>query len=234
MSSPFAIPPEKRTMLAIEGSDAAFPVNRVYCIGRNYAAHAREMGGDPTREAPFFFMKPADTVVSCPSNLRVDLPYPSMTESYHFEAEMVVALGKGGQNIAESDALGHVFGYGVGLDMTRRDRQDEAKAARRPWEVAKCADHSAPVGLLRRASEIGHPEHGAIRLDIDGQVRQESDLQAMIWRVPEQIAILSQFFTLRAGDLIFTGTPEGVGACRRHETINLRIGDLATLTVRYV
>jgi fumarylpyruvate hydrolase len=217
MSSPFAIPPEKLTTLAIEGLDAIFPVNRVYCIGRNYAAHAREMGGDPTREAPFFFMKPADSVVS-----------------YHFEAEMVVALGKGGQNIAESDALAHVFGYGAGLDMTRRDRQDEAKAARRPWEVGKCADHSAPVGLLRRASEIGHPEHGTIRLDVDGQVRQQSVLEAMIWRVPEQIAILSQFFTLKAGDLIFTGTPEGVGAIERLETIKVEIDGLAPLTVRHV
>jgi len=212
MSSPFAIPPEKLTTLAIEGLDAIFPVNRVYCIGRNYAAHAREMGGDPTREAPFFFMKPADSVVSCPSNLRVDLPYPTMTESYHFEAEMV----------------------GAGLDMTRRDRQDEAKAARRPWEVGKCADHSAPVGLLRRASEIGHPEHGTIRLDVDGQVRQQSVLEAMIWRVPEQIAILSQFFTLKAGDLIFTGTPEGVGAIERLETIKVEIDGLAPLTVRHV
>ena len=234
MSSPFAIPPEKLTTLAIEGLDAVFPVNRVYCIGRNYAAHAREMGGDPTREAPFFFMKPADSVVSCPSDLRVDLPYPTMTESYHFEAEMVVALGKGGQNIAESDALAHVFGYGAGLDMTRRDRQDEAKAARRPWEVGKCADHSAPVGLLRRASEIGHPEHGTIRLDVDGQVRQQSVLEAMIWRVPEQIAILSQFFTLKAGDLIFTGTPEGVGAIERLETIKVEIEGLAPLMVRHV
>jgi fumarylpyruvate hydrolase len=234
MSSRFAILPEKLPTLAIEGSDAVFPVNRVYCIGRNYAAHAREMGGDPTREAPFFFMKPADTVVSCSPDRAIELPFPSMTEEYHFEAEMVVALGKGGQNIAESDALGHVFGYGAGLDMTRRDRQDEAKATRRPWEVGKCADHSAPVGLLRRASEIGHIEHGAIKLEVNGQIRQQSVLEAMIWRVPEQIAILSQFFTLKAGDLIFTGTPEGVGAIERLETIRVEIDGLAPLMVRYV
>lgn len=234
MSSPFAITPEQPITLAIEGSDAVFPVNRVYCIGRNYAAHAREMGGDPTREAPFFFMKPADTVVSCPPGRAIELPFPSMTDAYHFEAEMVVALGAGGQNIPESDALAHVFGYAAGLDMTRRDRQDEAKAARRPWEVGKCADHSAPVGLLRRVSEIGHIEHGAIKLEVNGQICQQSVLEAMIWRVPEQIAILSQFFTLKAGDLIFTGTPEGVGAIQRRETVRVEIDSLAPLMVRYV
>ena len=223
----FAIEP--RALLPIAGTEAMFPVRRIYCIGRNYAAHAREMGADPTREPPFFFQKAADTVQICPQGETVSHSYPPMTANYHFEAEMVVALQSGGRDIAETDALSHVFGYAVGLDMTRRDLQDEAKALRRPWEVSKSADHSAPIGLLHPVAAVGHLARGTIRLAVNDVVKQNADLSAMIWSVPEQIAILSRYFELKAGDLIFSGTPEGVGAVVKGDRLKVSIDTLGAI-----
>jgi fumarylpyruvate hydrolase len=228
----YVFEPAPRAALPVAGTDRLFPVRRVYCIGRNYAAHAREMGGNPDREPPFFFMKPADALQPIPDGTVGEHPYPPGTANYHFEAEMVVALGKGGTNIPEADALEHVFGYAVGLDMTRRDLQDEAKALRRPWEIAKSADLSGPVGLIHPAAAVSHPSAGRLRLAVDGAVRQDADLAQMIWSVPEQIAILSRFYRLEAGDVIFSGTPEGVGAVERGQTMEVSIEGLGAIRVR--
>jgi fumarylpyruvate hydrolase len=228
----YAFEPPPRPALPVAGTGLLFPVRRVYCIGRNYAAHAREMGGDPERDPPFFFMKPADALQPVPEGEEAGHPYPPGTRNYHFEAEMVVALGAGGADIPEADALGCVYGYAVGVDMTRRDLQDEAKALRRPWEVAKAADFSGPVGPIRLASEIGHPSSGRIRLAVDGAVRQDADLSQMIWTVPEQIAVLSRFYRLEPGDVIFTGTPEGVGAVSRGQTMDVSIEGLGAIRLK--
>lgn len=185
-----------------------FPVRRIYCIGRNYAAHTREMGGDPEREAPFFFQKPADAILPPGETM----PYPPQTDDLHHELELVVAIGQDGADIIPSDALRHVFGYGVGFDMTRRDLQGVAKKAGRPWEVGKAFDHSAPCSSLSQAAIIGHPVRGRLWCDVNGQRRQTGDLADMIWSVAEIIATLSRYGRLVAGDLIFTGTPEGVAA----------------------
>ena len=205
--SDFVIPaPPVPTVPVVGGG--LFPVRRIYCVGRNYAAHAREMGADPDREPPFFFTKPADAVLTGGR----PMPYPSLTESLHFELELVAAIGKGGEEIPEAEALDHVWGYGVGIDMTRRDLQDVAKAARRPWDLSKGFDLSAPIGDLVPAADIGHPSAGRIELTVNGGVRQSSDISHMIWNIAETIAHLSAAVRLEPGDLIFTGTPEGVGA----------------------
>ena len=193
--------------LAVEGSDARFPVGRIYCVGRNYAEHAREMGHDPNREPPFFFMKAANSVVPSGSTIA----YPVGTKDVHHEIEMVVAIGKGGKNIPVEKALEHVWGYGVGLDMTRRDIQGEAKKMGRPWEMGKSFDESAPCTPIHAATEIGHPSKGAIWVKVNGETKQQGDISQMIWSVPEQINYLSSLITLQAGDLIFSGTPSGVG-----------------------
>ncbi|HSZ10367.1 MAG TPA: fumarylacetoacetate hydrolase family protein [Steroidobacteraceae bacterium] len=198
--------------IPISGSELQFPVRRIYCVGRNYADHAREMGGDPQRELPFFFSKPADAVV--PSGWR--LPYPVRTSDLHHEVELVVGLHKGGANIHAADASSLIYGYAVGIDLTRRDLQAEAKKAGRPWDMAKGFDHSAPIGALTRGLP---PASGSISLTVDGNVRQRGDLKDMIWSVAEVIAALSTFVELAPGDLIFTGTPAGVGAIRRGETV---------------
>ena len=228
------IPNPPRIALPIVGSDDLFPVRRVYCVGRNYAAHAREMGKDPDREPPFFFMKPADTLQVVAGTEAVDHPYPPRTENYHFEVEMVAALALGGRDIPETDALGHVYGYAVGLDMTRRDRQDEAKRQARPWDLGKASDLSAPVSPLRPAGTIGHPRAGAITLAVDGAERQRGDLSEMIWSVPEQIALLSTYFELHPGDLIFTGTPSGVGPVLRGQTMTARVEGVGALSLLVV
>jgi fumarylpyruvate hydrolase len=228
------IPNPPRIALPIVGSADLFPVRRVYCVGRNYAAHAREMGKDPDREPPFFFMKPADALQIVASDAAVDHPYPPRTENYHFEVEMVAALGLGSRDIAEADALGHVYGYAVGLDMTRRDVQDEAKRLARPWDLAKSADASAPIGPLHPASVIGHPTRGAITLAVDDTERQRGDLAEMIWSIPEQVALLSTYFELHPGDLIFTGTPSGVGAVTRGETMIAAIDGLGSIRLHVV
>ena len=230
----YVIPVPQVPALPVAGSGDLFPVRRVYCVGRNFAAHAREMGHDPTREPPFFFMKPADALQPVPEGETAEHPYPPKTGNYHFEAEMVVALAKGGKDIPVGQALDHVFGYAVGLDMTRRDLQDEAKQLRRPWELGKAADRSGPVGPLHPASRIGHPAGGAISLAVDGAVRQQADLSDMIWSVAEQIAYLSSYFELFPGDVIFSGTPEGVGAVARGQTMMASIAGLGEIRLRVV
>ncbi|AWC23610.1 Fumarylpyruvate hydrolase [Aminobacter sp. MSH1] len=204
----FVFAPSAPASVAISGSSERFPVRRIFCVGRNYAAHAREMGNDPDREPPFFFGKPADAVVDS----GVTIPYPPLTNDLHHEIELVVAVGRGGSDIDAAEALGHVWGYGIGIDFTRRDLQDTAKKLGRPWDWAKGFDRSAPCGPLIRASEIGHPAKGRIWLAVNGETRQQGDLADMIWLVPEIVAICSQSMELKAGDLIFTGTPAGVGA----------------------
>ncbi len=193
--------------LPVVGTADRFPVGRIYCVGRNYAEHAREMGHDPDREPPFFFMKPANAIVQNGATI----PYPQVTKDLHHEIELVVALGKGGANIAADKALDHVWGYGVGLDMTRRDIQGEAKKMGRPWDMGKGFDNSAPCTALLPASKIGHPAKGAIWLKVNGTTTQKGDLSEMIWNVPETIAYLSGLVTLQSGDLIYSGTPAGVG-----------------------
>jgi fumarylpyruvate hydrolase len=200
-------PAPAETTLPIAGQEALFPVRRIYCVGRNYAEHAREMGADPDREPPFFFAKPRDAIVAEGGAI----PYPPATKDFHYEMELVVAIGSAGKDIAVDKALDHVFGYGAGLDMTRRDLQGVAKKAGRPWDMGKGFDFSAPCSAIRPATDIGHPDSGAIRLTVNGEIRQSGDLSEQIWSVPETIACLSALVELAPGDLIFTGTPAGVG-----------------------
>ncbi len=223
------IDPPVPAALPVEGSDLRFPVNRVFCIGRNYAAHAVEMGHDPDREPPFFFLKP-------PCSLSTDgtFRYPPMTSDVHHEVELVVALHRGGSDIAVADALDHVWGYAVGLDMTRRDLQAEAKKLGRPWDVGKGFEGSAPCGPLVPAARIGHPAGGAITLDVNGGRRQTGDLGQMIWKTPEIIAILSQYFTLAPGDLIMTGTPSGVGPVLRGDQVTAAVEGVGRIELRVV
>jgi len=224
---------EPRPSLAIVGENARFPVRRAFCIGRNYAAHAREMGHDPDREPPFFFMKTAEAIVPVEAGTPGEIAYPSQTGDYHHEAELVVALAKGGRDIPEAEAMKHVFGLAAGLDMTRRDLQGEAKKLGRPWEIGKSADQSGPVGPLTRYS-AGTSLAGGLKLLVGGKIRQDSPLAAMIWSIPEQIAILSRFFELKPGDLIFTGTPEGVAAIARGETMRVEIDGVTPIEVKVV
>ncbi|WP_335946593.1 MULTISPECIES: fumarylacetoacetate hydrolase family protein [Salipiger] len=204
----FVIPPMETPSIAIAGSEDRFPVRRIFCVGRNYAAHAREMGRDPDREPPFFFTKPADAVVGDGATI----PYPPQTENLHYEAELVVAIGAGGREIPADRALEHVWGYAVGNDLTRRDMQNAAKELRRPWDLSKGFDRSAVIGPLVSASEIGHPSEGRISLSVNGTVKQDGDLSEMIWPVADVVAFLSESVELAPGDLIMTGTPAGVGA----------------------
>ena len=210
----YVVSPPAVVGLPVVGSSDQFPVRRVYCVGRNYAAHAREMGFDPDREPPFFFCKPNDdaSIVPVPAGETATIPYPGLTSNYHYEAELVVAIGKGGRDIAPEAATSHVYGYAVGLDMTRRDLQLEARDKGRPWEFGKSFALSAPVGPLHRAQDIGHPAEAAITLTVNGQPRQVSDIAKLIWPVAECIAYLSEYEALEPGDLIMTGTPEGVNA----------------------
>ncbi|KQU54728.1 fumarylacetoacetate hydrolase [Bosea sp. Leaf344] len=207
-----------------------FPVRRVFCVGRNYAEHVREMGGDPDREEPFFFTKPADALVINGA----DMPYPSKTGDLHHEMELVVAIGTGGRDIAEADALAHVYGYAAGLDMTRRDLQATAKKGGKPWDMAKGFDHSGPIGEIVPASKAGHPAAGKIELVVNGVPRQSSDLAKQIWNVPETIAYLSGLVELAAGDLIFTGTPEGVAAVVAGDVLEGEIAGVGTVRTRIV
>jgi fumarylpyruvate hydrolase len=223
-----------RPALPVVGTDDRFPVRRVYCVGRNYAAHAREMGHDPNREPPFFFMKPADALLPVPAGETSELPYPPKTANYHFEVEMVVALGQGGRDIPVEAALNHVYGYGIGLDMTRRDLQDEAKQLRRPWELGKAADASGPVGPIYPTAQIGHPARGKISLSVDGVTKQSGDLADMIWSVAEQVSYLSGYFEIQPGDMVFSGTPEGVSAVERGQTMTAAIEGLGEIRLRVV
>jgi fumarylpyruvate hydrolase len=210
----------------VRGGEAVFPVRRVYCVGRNYAAHAVEMGHDPDQAPPFFFQKNPDSLV-----VNGEFPYPPGSSDVHHEIELVVALGSGGSDIPVDRALDHVFGYGVGLDMTRRDLQGEAKKLGRPWEVGKAFEHAAPCSELTPVATIGHPSDGLVRLDVNGELRQEGDLNQMIWKVPEIIAYLSELFALAPGDLIFTGTPAGVGPVARGDRLNGRVEGVGELSV---
>jgi fumarylpyruvate hydrolase len=210
----YVVQPTPVATLPVQGSDELFPIHRIYCVGRNYAEHAIEMGHDPSKEPPFFFQKNPDNIVTDGK-----FPYPSATSDVHHEIEMVVALSKGGTDIPVEAALDHVFGYGVGLDMTRRDLQGEAKKLGRPWEVGKAFEASAPCGPLVPASEIGHPTSGAVTLKVNAEIRQQGDLNQLIWKVPEMISYLSGLFTLQPGDIIMTGTPAGVGAVVRGDVL---------------
>jgi len=226
----FVIAPHPQPSVEVVGSDERFPVHRVYCVGRNYAKHAREMGMDPDREPPFFFSKPADAVVANGT----PVPYPPRTSNLHHEIELVVAIGMGGRDIPLDSALAHVYGYAVGLDLTRRDQQFAARDQGRPWDVAKGFDQSAPVSAIRPAAEMGHLEQGTIWLEVNGETRQRANLSEMIWNVAEIVAELSTYYELRPGDLIFTGTPEGVGPLKRGDSLVGGIDGLETLRITIV
>ena len=225
----YVIEPAQQVVLPVRGSDTKFPVRRIYCIGRNYADHAIEMGHDPDKEPPFFFQKNADNIDNSGN-----FPYPPQTQDVHFEMEMVVALKSGGIDIKEDKALDHVYGYGLGLDMTRRDLQGEAKKMGRPWEIGKAFERSAPMSELVSASEAGHLDHGRVTLAVNGQIRQDGDLNQMIWKVPEMISYLSRFYDIAAGDLIMSGTPAGVGAVQRGDVLVGSIENLGSLKVTVV
>jgi fumarylpyruvate hydrolase len=221
----YVMAPPEVPGIAVAGELDLFPVRRIYCVGRNYAAHAREMGHDD-REPPFFFAKPADAVVENGATI----PYPPNTEDLHHEVELVAAICRAGVDVSPDEALELVYGYAVGIDLTRRDRQAELKAKGRPWELAKAFDRSAPIGTLRPVSE-GHLERGRIRLSVDGALRQDGDVSAMTWSPAEVIAALSRSFELKPGDLIFTGTPEGVGPVERGQTVEAEIEGLEPLRI---
>ncbi|HJV52502.1 MAG TPA: fumarylacetoacetate hydrolase family protein [Noviherbaspirillum sp.] len=228
----YAFPP-RIAAVPVAGSNESFPVHRIYCVGRNYVEHAKEMGATG-REAPFFFMKPADAVLPVAHGAVGEMPYPGMTNDLHHEIELVAAIGKGGKNIAAADALQHVWGYAIGLDMTRRDLQGEAKKLGRPWCTGKGFDHAAPIAPIHRVAETGNITQGSIHLDVNGAKRQSSDISKMIWNVAETIEHLSKYYELQPGDLIFTGTPEGVAAVQRGDLLEGRIDGLGELRVKIV
>ena len=225
----YVIEPAQQVSLPVRGSDAVFPVRRIYCIGRNYADHAIEMGHDPDKEPPFFFQKKAENV-----DTSGEIPNTPQTSDVHFEMEMIVALKSGGVDIREEDALDHVFGYGLGLDMTRRDLQGEAKKMGRPWEIGKAFERSAPMSELVPVSDTGHLDQGRIALQVNGAERQIGDLNQMIWKVPEMIAYLSRFYDIAAGDLIMSGTPAGVGPIERGDVMIGEVEGIGSFTVTVV
>jgi len=228
--SDWVLEPRPPSSVAVAGRHERFPVRRVLCVGRNYAKHAVESGADPTREPPFFFFKPTDAVVD--DGARV--PYPPLTQNLHFEIELVVAIGTGGVNIAPADALSHVFGYAVGIDLTRRDLQASAIKAGHPWDWGKAFDHSAPCAPIHVVAEVGHPSRGRIWLAVSGAVKQDADLTELIWPVPDIIAQASQAMTLEPGDLIYTGTPAGVGPVVRGDRITAGIDGVGELGIEIV
>jgi len=225
----FVIDPAPQVCLPIRGSNESFPVRRIYCIGRNYADHAIEMGHDPNKEPPFFFQKNAQNVDTSGT-----FPYPPQTSDVHHEMELVVALKIGGADISLDNALEHVYGYGLGLDMTRRDLQGEAKKLGRPWEVGKSFEKSAPMSELVPASKTGHLDQGRICLKVNGEIKQDGDLNQMIWKVPEMIAYLSRFYDIAGGDLIMSGTPAGVGPIQRGDKMECEIENLGTMTIEVI
>ncbi len=227
----FYAPP---TTIPVAGSDLHYQVRRIYCVGRNYAAHSREMGSDPTREPPFFFQKPSDAIQNVPIGTVADHPYPSLTNNYHYEVELVCALKSGGKNIPLEKALDHVYGYTVGLDMTRRDLQNAMKKEGKPWEIGKSFDHAAVLGPLHRVREVGHLPKGNISLAVNGVIKQQSDLDQMIWTVAEQISKLSEAFELMAGDIIYAGTPENVGPTVRGDVLLCKIDGLPDMSIKIV
>jgi fumarylpyruvate hydrolase len=227
----FAVP---AITIPIVGESEVFPVRRIYCIGRNYAAHAIERGSDPTREPPFFFQKPTDAIQNVGVGQVAEHLYPSLTKNYHHEVELVAALKSGGTNIPADKALEHVYGYAVGLDMTRRDLQNAQAAEKKPWEIGKSFDHAAVIGPIHPASKTGHFTKGAISLAVNGTVRQNSDLDKMIWSVAEQIAKLSEAFELKAGDIIYSGTPENVGPVVKGDVLLCKLQGLPDMSIRIV
>ncbi|MBW7983144.1 fumarylacetoacetate hydrolase family protein [Enterobacillus tribolii] len=229
--SQYVFSPAPQVAVPVVGSDALFPVRRVYCVGRNYAAHAREMGFDPDREPPFFFCKPGDAVVPVKEGETLTLDYPAQTDNYHYEIELVAAIGKGGKDIPVENALEHVYGYATGLDMTRRDRQMEMRKMGRPWEIGKAFDRSAPIGPIYPAATCNNVEQAGIWLQVNGEDHQRSGVNFLIWSVAETISYLSAFFELQPGDLIYTGTPEGVGPVVKGDTITCGVEGLSDLTV---
>jgi fumarylpyruvate hydrolase len=231
VKAPFAV---SDTYIPIVGSDEQFPVRRIYCIGRNYAAHAREMGSDPTREPPFFFQKPTDAIQHVPAGTVADHSYPTLTKNYHYEAELVACLSKGGRNIPIDKALELVYGYTLGLDMTRRDLQRAMGDQKKPWEIGKSFDHAAVVGAVHKVALTGHYTQGAIWLKVNGQIKQNANLNQMIWSVAEQISKLSEANELFPGDIIYSGTPENVGPVVRGDVIEMHIDGLPNLSVKIV
>ena len=229
--TPFAVAP---TFIPIAGTSDVFPVRRIYCIGRNYAAHAREMGSDPNREPPFFFQKPTDAVQIVMPGATVDHPYPPLTKNYHYEVELVAALKSGGRNVSTAQALDLVYGYTVGLDMTRRDLQRAMGDEKKPWEIGKSFDRSAPIGPIHKVAQTGHYTKGSIWLKVNGQVKQSANLNQMIWSVAEQISKLSEAFELRPGDIIYSGTPENVGPVVQGDEIEIHIDRFPNLKLRIV
>jgi fumarylpyruvate hydrolase len=226
----YVIAPPAVVSVPVRGQSARYPVRRIYCVGRNYAEHAREMGHDPDRELPFFFQKNPDNLVLD----NKDFPYPTMTSNMHHEIELVVAMGQGGRDIQAANALAHVYGYALGIDMTRRDLQNEAKKTGRPWEIGKAFEHSAPMTDITPAAKSGHLSKGAIWLKVNGEVRQQSDLTQLIWNIPEIIAHLSAIFELRAGDLIMTGTPAGVAAVKPGDVMEGYCEGVGTIITKVV
>ncbi len=222
--------PLEQVTIAVEGTDARFPVRRIYCVGRNYLDHIRETAGADEREPPFFFQKPTDAILP----LGEDFPYPPATEKLHHEIELVVAIHKGGANIKAENALDHIYGYGVGIDMTRRDLQGIAKEMRRPWGPGKAFDHAAPCSAIVPAEKIGHPDKGRIWLAVNGEVKQDGDLEHQIWPVRDAITHLTKLFELRPGDLIMTGTPAGVGPLVAGDTVTGGIDGIAEISVNVV
>jgi fumarylpyruvate hydrolase len=227
MTDHYIIAPPKQAAVAVANDKRLFPVRRIFCVGRNYADHAREMGANPERELPFFFCKPADALVADGATIA----YPPQTKDLQHEVELVAAIAKGGANIARADALSHVFGYGVGIDLTRRDLQQEAKDKRRPWDWGKGFDHSAPCSALQPADHIAHPASGRIHLAVNGQTKQDGNLDQMIWPLPDVIALISQSMRLEAGDLIYTGTPAGVAAVSPGDVLTAEVDGVAKLKV---
>ena len=222
----FVIPPPPQAAIPVAGTDKSFPVRRLWCVGRNYVEHIKEMGND-VREPPFFFAKPADAIVPDGGTS----PYPSLTKDMHHEVELVVALKSGGRNIKTENALGCIYGYGVGIDLTRRDLQNAAKAVGQPWDMSKGFDHSAPISAIRPAASIGHPSRAGIRLSVNDVVRQNGNIADLIWSVPETIATLSRLVTLAPGDLIYTGTPDGVGPLKPGDRVSGEIEGIGTIAI---
>ena len=226
----YVLTPPAQPWVAVHGEDAGFPVRRIFCVGRNYAAHAREMGKDPDREPPFFFTKPADTVVENGAKI----PYPKLTENFHFEIELVIAIDKEGSDVSEDKALDLVYGYAVGIDLTRRDLQFVARDAGRPWDWGKAFDMSAPCAPIHKVSDCGHIDSGRIWLNVNGDVKQDADIKDLIWSVPEIISICSHAHVLKPGDLIYTGTPAGVGPINRGDKITGGVDGLTDINIEIV
>ena len=222
------------TFIPVVGSNQRFQVRRIYCVGRNYAAHAREMGSDPTREAPFFFQKPTDAIQLVPEGVTIEHPYPPVTKNYHYEVELVAAIGKRGKEIPVASALDYIYGYAIGLDMTRRDLQRAMGNEKKPWEVGKAFDHAAVISYLYPASKIGHPSKGAIWLKVNGEMKQSSDLANMIWNVAEQITNLSRYYELFPGDIIYCGTPENVGPVVPGDVMTGHVDGIYDINVKVV